>query len=202
MSQWEYKSIKVQLDMSWSNLHQSEIDPILNQASAEGWEPINFAPVGTRNEQLLIVFRRSLQAAFALRDNLWFQATRPLIIGHRGASAHAPENTLKAFKLAQEQGADGIEFDVQLSADSHPVVIHDHTLERTTNGTGNVYDYSAAALAALDAGDGEPIPRLAQLVETCGLNFLYNIEIKEEGERGRQLVRVIAAMIAAYPILA
>jgi len=62
----------------------------------------------------------------------------PLIIAHRGDSANAPENTMAAFRLALEKGADGIELDVMLSADGVPVVIHDSTVDRTTNGSGRV----------------------------------------------------------------
>ncbi len=76
----------------------------------------------------------------------------PLNIGHRGAAADAPENTLAAFELALRQGADGIEFDVHLSADGVPVVIHDVRLDRTTSGTGHVADHSLRALRRLDAG--------------------------------------------------
>lgn len=76
----------------------------------------------------------------------------PLIIGHRGAAAEAPENTLTAFELALDQGADGIEFDVHLSADGVPVVIHDPRLERTTSGWGRVRDYTLGPLKRLDAG--------------------------------------------------
>ncbi len=74
------------------------------------------------------------------------------VIGHRGASGDAPENTLAAFELALAQGADGIEFDVHLSRDNVPVVIHDARLERTTSGSGRVSRYTASALAKLDAG--------------------------------------------------
>ncbi|MGH7374824.1 MAG: glycerophosphodiester phosphodiesterase family protein, partial [Candidatus Rokuibacteriota bacterium] len=79
-------------------------------------------------------------------------ATRPLVIAHRGASADAPENTIAAFELAVEQGADGIELDVHLSADEHPVVIHDFTLERTTDGAGPVSEHTVRELKRLDAG--------------------------------------------------
>lgn len=78
--------------------------------------------------------------------------TRPLNIGHRGASGEAPENTLAAFELALRQGADGIEFDVHLSADGIPVVIHDSRLNRTTSGRGRVRSHSLAELRHLDAG--------------------------------------------------
>ncbi len=83
-------------------------------------------------------------------DGLHLQ--RPLNIGHRGASGEAPENTRLAFELALRQGADGLEFDVHLSADGVPVVIHDWRLERTTSGRGRVSDHSVAALGRLDAG--------------------------------------------------
>lgn len=77
---------------------------------------------------------------------------RPLVIAHRGASGFAPENTLAAFKLALALGADGVEMDVQLSADGHPVVIHDARVNRTTNGAGAVSRLTLDQLQSLDAG--------------------------------------------------
>jgi glycerophosphoryl diester phosphodiesterase len=76
----------------------------------------------------------------------------PLKIGHRGAAGEAPENTLPSFELALRQGADGIEFDVQLSSDGVPVVIHDARLDRTTSGSGWVNEHRARVLRRLDAG--------------------------------------------------
>ena len=76
----------------------------------------------------------------------------PLIIAHRGDSAHAPENTLAAFRRAVDSGSDGIEFDVRLSKDSVPVVIHDATLTRTAGTNQRVADMTADRLAHLDAG--------------------------------------------------
>ena len=67
-----------------------------------------------------------------------------LKIGHRGACGHAPENTIISIRKALEIGVDGVEFDIQMSADGVPVVIHDDTLERTTNGKGRVRDFSIA----------------------------------------------------------
>lgn len=78
---------------------------------------------------------------------------------HRGASAHAPENTLEAFDLAHAQGADGAELDVQRSADGHLVVIHDETVDRTTDGTGRVVDLELADLVRLDASRGHDAHR-------------------------------------------
>ncbi len=76
----------------------------------------------------------------------------PLKIGHRGAAGEAPENTLQAFELALRQGADGIEFDVHLSSDGIPVVIHDPRLTRTTSGNGWVHEHRASVLRRLNAG--------------------------------------------------
>jgi len=76
---------------------------------------------------------------------------RPLVIAHRGASSDAPENTIAAFELALEQGADALEMDIHLSKDGHPVVIHDFTLERTTDGVGPVSERTVRrGLALLD----------------------------------------------------
>ncbi len=75
---------------------------------------------------------------------------QPIIFAHRGASAYAPENTLAAFNLAVAQSADGIELDAKLSADGSAVVIHDATVDRTTNGRGKVKDLPLAELRSLD----------------------------------------------------
>lgn len=115
--------------------------------------------------------------------NHWFNKpdNRPLIIGHRGASAHAPENTLAAFMLALAQGADGVELDVTRCATGEVVVIHDDTVDRTTNGTGQVRRMSLAELRALNAGDGERIPTLDEVITATAdapRPFLLNIEVK------------------------
>jgi glycerophosphoryl diester phosphodiesterase len=128
----------------------------------------------------------------------WSSAQRPLIIGHRGASAEAPENTLAAFALAQAQGADGIEFDVQLSADGWPVVIHDSKLERTTNGKGIVQQFTMADLQQLDAGQGQRIPTLDEVFETLGPHFLYNVELKTAALRDNGLAAAVADRIQSH----
>jgi glycerophosphoryl diester phosphodiesterase len=81
-----------------------------------------------------------------------FGSRRPLVIAHRGASAHAPENTRAAFRRALEDGADGLEFDVRLASDGVPVVIHDATLRRTAGREGEVASLSSSALAGIDVG--------------------------------------------------
>ena len=121
----------------------------------------------------------------------------PLKIGHRGASSDAPENTLVAFELASEQGADGIEFDVCLSSDGVPVVIHDSYLRRTTSGNGRVNEHRAKVLKRLDAGSwfnrrfpsrareryaGARIPLLAEVFRWVRTRqCLAFVEIKEPG---------------------
>jgi glycerophosphoryl diester phosphodiesterase len=92
----------------------------------------------------------------------------PLVGGHRGNPAEYPENTLSSFRSAIELGVDMIECDVHMSSDGELVVIHDHTLERTTNGTGYVGQHSLAELRELDAGAGAG-ERLPLLTEVCEL---------------------------------
>ncbi|HEX6386159.1 MAG TPA: glycerophosphodiester phosphodiesterase family protein [Anaerolineae bacterium] len=128
----------------------------------------------------------------------WLSAPTPLILAHRGASADAPENTLTAFALAREQGADGVELDVHLSADGWPVVIHDERVERTTSGTGRVSRLTVAELQALDAGAGQAIPTLDEVFEMLGPGFLYNVEIKAEGWRSKGIEAAVADRIEAY----
>ena len=110
-----------------------------------------------------------------------------LIYGHRGASGHAPENTLEAFKLSMEMGADGFELDVHLSKDGQLVVIHDETVDRTTNGTGFVKDLTLAQLKELDACNGmekyrgAKIPTLAEVFDLVkGTAQIVNVEIKTD----------------------
>ena len=101
-------------------------------------------------------------------------------IGHRGACGHAPENTLLSMHKALEFGVDGFEFDVQVSKGGEPVVIHDETLERTTNGKGNVGDYSLQELRAFDAGKGEKIPSLHDVFDFVDKRCRLFIELKAE----------------------
>jgi glycerophosphoryl diester phosphodiesterase len=108
----------------------------------------------------------------------------PIIFGHRGAKAFAPENTLAAFQMAVEHRADAIEFDVKLTKDHHVIVLHDQTLDRTTNGHGNMKNYSLEDLRRLDAGSffdaqfaGEKIPTLDEVFETVGRRLFMNIEL-------------------------
>lgn len=109
----------------------------------------------------------------------------PLVWAHRGASGYAPENTLPAFKMAADMGADGVELDVQLTKDDVIVVCHDERIDRTSNGAGRIADYTLAELKAFDfnnnnyAFEGTKIPTMEEvfdLLEPTGLTI--NIELK------------------------
>jgi glycerophosphoryl diester phosphodiesterase len=117
--------------------------------------------------------------------------TTPLIIAHRGASRKAPENTLAAFSRAIDDGADGIELDVRLTADNRVVVFHDSRLERTTDGAGKIERCSSDELKGLSAGSwfhpvfrGEPIPTLDDALELIRRRVGVNIELKSDRLRG------------------
>lgn len=125
----------------------------------------------------------------------WFAHHRPLILGHRGASHAAPQNTLKAFRLALEQGADGVELDVHLSRDGVPVVIHDARVDAHTNGHGAVAELTLAELKALDAGEGERIPTLEEVLTSLPEHFIINVELKSEKVLGDALERTVAALV-------
>jgi glycerophosphoryl diester phosphodiesterase len=107
-----------------------------------------------------------------------------LVIGHRGAAAHAPENTLPSFRRAMELGADMVELDVHLSSDGELVVIHDDTLDRTTNGNGLVSSKTLKELRDLDAGGGERIPTLGEVVSLVGGRCGLDIELKGASTAG------------------
>lgn len=110
----------------------------------------------------------------------------PRVIAHRCGGSLAPENTLAGLRVAARQGIKGVEFDVMLTRDGVPVLMHDETLERTTNGRGRVADHDLSELQVLDVGaspaptfPGERIPTLAQAWQTCAeLGLWANVEIK------------------------
>jgi len=107
--------------------------------------------------------------------------SRTLKIAHRGAKGYAPENTLDAFRKAIEMQADGIELDVHLSSDGHLVVIHDDTLERTTNGKGFVKDYTLGQLKDFRIEGQEQIPILAEVFDLVNRRCFINVELIGEG---------------------
>lgn len=133
--------------------------------------------------------------------------SQPVIFAHRGASAHAPENTLAAFELALAQHADAIELDVKLSADGHVVVIHDATVNRTTGSQGRVKDLSLAQLKSLDAGSffsesyrGEKIPTLEEVFEAVGKRTFINVELTNYTTPRDRLVEVVCALVKKFAL--
>lgn len=123
----------------------------------------------------------------------------PKYIAHRGASAVAPENTLKAFREAKRLGASMVEFDVGLCADGVPVIIHDDTVNRTTNGRGRVLELALADLRMLDAGEGQCISTLGEVLSHLAKwGLLANIEIKPCIGVERQTVRAVLQDVSCW----
>lgn len=111
---------------------------------------------------------------------------RPLVLGHRGARAYAPMNTLPGFALAMQQGADGVELDVWRTADGHLVVLHDDTVDDTTDGRGSIHAMTLEMVKTLDAGTwfgaayaGTPVPTLDEVFAALPSPALINVEIKK-----------------------
>jgi glycerophosphoryl diester phosphodiesterase len=132
---------------------------------------------------------------------------RPTIFAHRGASAHAPENTLAAFELAVQLGTDAIELDVKLSADGHVVVIHDETVDRTTDGTGRVKTLTLSALAALDAGSkfsrefkSQKIPTLDDVFAALGDKVIINVELTNYSSPTDDLAERVVTLVKRHHI--
>ncbi|MEM1632469.1 MAG: glycerophosphodiester phosphodiesterase family protein [Thermofilum sp.] len=104
---------------------------------------------------------------------------RFFIVAHRGASGYEPENTLRAVRRAIEMRVDAVEVDVRVSRDGVPVVIHDESLERTTSGRGMVKDMTVVELKKLDAGKGERIPLLEEVLDEVKGKVVLFLELKE-----------------------
>jgi glycerophosphoryl diester phosphodiesterase len=134
----------------------------------------------------------------------WWRTDRPLVLGHRGASAHVPENTMAAFQAALEFGADGVELDVHLTADGVPVVIHNASVDATTDGHGFVNDMTLAEVQSLDAGcrfpgdaryAGQHVPTLEEVLQSFAGRLLINIELKPQIRPMADLVGTVAALV-------
>ena len=130
---------------------------------------------------------------------------QPIIFAHRGAAAHAPENTLAAFELAVAQNADAIELDVKLSADGHAIVIHDPAVDRTTGVHSRVKDLPLRELRLLDAGSffsekfrGEKIPTLEEVFEAVGKRTFINVELTNYNTPHDQLVETVCRLIKKF----
>jgi glycerophosphoryl diester phosphodiesterase len=133
----------------------------------------------------------------------------PLVLAHRGWSAQYPENTLRAFRKALTAGADGLEFDVQLTADGTIVVIHDASVERTTDGLGLVADLMDETIRQFNAASNWPaapfeaIPNLSDVLDTAYAlhpRGLYNIEIKTYTSDWKELVDEVVKLTETHPL--
>lgn len=130
----------------------------------------------------------------------------PQVIGHRGAAASAPENTLASIRKAYDEGATWVEFDVKLSADGVPILMHDDRLERTTDGQGRVAQRTLAQIRALDAGSwfgeafrGERVPTFEEALQLCAeLGLGINVEIKPCRGRAAETARAVVATLRAH----
>jgi len=136
------------------------------------------------------------------------QLLLPKVIGHRGAAGHAPENTLAGFRAAKALGVSWVEFDVHLTADGRCVVVHDDTIDRTTDGEGEVGRMMLEEIASYDAGAwfdprfaGETIPTLEEVIDLLGeLGLGANVELKPSpGAEEETAAETLALLRAAWP---
>lgn len=135
------------------------------------------------------------------------------VMGHRGAKGYAPENTMASFRRGLELGANMLELDVHVTADKHLVVIHDATVDRTTDGSGLVSEMTLAQIQALDAGAwykdefaGERVPTFEQVVELAKGRAALNVELKAGGIKPNtflypDVVRLVADVLKAYDMV-
>jgi len=129
---------------------------------------------------------------------------KQLIIGHRGAAGLAPENTLKSFQLALDLGLDAVECDIHTTKDKQLVVIHDNTLERTTNGKGWVVEHTLKQLKILDAGKGEQIPSFKDVYDLVVKKYSKKLIVEIKGgswKEAKQTEKALEEFIQKYNVL-
>ncbi len=142
-----------------------------------------------------------------MREISSWNSDAPLVIAHRGASLQAPENTIAAYRLAADLGADAIEMDAKLTEDKRVVLHHDGRLERTTNGVGRVNSWGLDEIKRLDAGGkfdtsytNERIPTLEEVIESVGDRLLLNIELTNYASPFNELPDIVVHIIRKYRI--
>lgn len=127
---------------------------------------------------------------------------KTLIFGHRGYPAKFPENSLAGFKYACEHGIDGVEFDVHLTKDGIPVIMHDEKIDRTTNGTGLIKQMSFEELSNFRLTNGEKIPKLIELLELLvGRDLVVNLEFKTDKIAYPNIERTVLTMVNKFALL-
>lgn len=133
------------------------------------------------------------------------QFPRPILFAHRGDLANAPENTLPSFQQAIQKGADGVELDVKITSDRHVIVIHDSSVDRTSDGKGKISSFTLEAIRKLDAGSwfhekfkGVQIPLLEEVFETVGKDRLINIELTNYSTPRDGLVDKVCELIKRH----
>lgn len=129
----------------------------------------------------------------------------PIILAHRGDLTHAPENTLPAFSQAIQKGADGVELDAKLTSDGHVIVLHDTTVDRTTNGKGKVSSFTLDEIRKLDAGSwfgtkfaNTKVPLLEEVFELVGRDKLINIELTNYSTPKDGLTKKVCELIKKH----
>jgi glycerophosphoryl diester phosphodiesterase len=142
-----------------------------------------------------------------MQENSDWLKTLPVVIAHRGASFYAPENTLAAFELALQQGAQAVELDVKLTQDDHIIVMHDSSVDRTTDGAGKVSALKLDEILRLDAGiwKGErfqhtPVPVLGDLLEALADRLLFNIELTNYATPFDKLPAAVIQLVRALKL--
>ncbi|MFB9768441.1 glycerophosphodiester phosphodiesterase [Lactiplantibacillus modestisalitolerans] len=133
-------------------------------------------------------------------------ASTSLIYGHRGVPVKFPENSLAGFAYAIAHQIDGLEFDVHLTRDRVPVIMHDERIDRTTNGRGRIIDYSLAELRQFTLANGEPIPALAELLALVAAKPVHlNLELKTDHQYYPGIERLVLGMLKradlVYPVV-
>ncbi len=143
-----------------------------------------------------------------MRANAWLREGPLLVVAHRGTSARAPENTIAAFRLAAEEGADAIEFDVRATADGQLVVVHDAALSRTTDGQGEIALLTLEQIRRADAGvrrapvfRGERVPTLAEVLALASGRLLVDIELKVSGIEAQVVEHLVRAEMTTQALV-
>jgi len=126
---------------------------------------------------------------------------KTLVFGHRGYPAKFPENSLAGFAYALDHGIDGLEFDVHLTKDQVPVIMHDEHIDRTSDGKGLINDYTLAELRQFHLAENEPIPTLAEFLTLVGTHDVQlNLEFKTDKIQYPNIEKIVMGMVHATPL--